>query len=61
MAPRVGSFTRMVTQLIKVYEKKEKFKSILTFRDCKERRHMQKEKFVVHEKMDPCYSSRGLS
>jgi hypothetical protein len=57
----VGSFMRMVTRLTKIYKKKVEFRSILPFRECKERKHMQIEKFVVPKKMDPFYSSRGLS
>ncbi len=42
-------------------EKKVEFSSILIFNECKARRLMEKDKFVAPEKMDPHYSSRGLS
>jgi hypothetical protein len=65
MALGVGSFTRRVTWLTKVsllsQQEKVEFMSILTFSECKKRRHMQKEKFLVLEKMDPRYSSWGLN
>ncbi len=61
MMPRVGYLMRSVTQLTKIYINKEQLKLILKFNENKARRHMQKEKFVVLKKMDPCYSSRGLS
>jgi hypothetical protein len=41
--------------------KKVEFMSILTFNECKIRKHMEKERFMVLEKMDPCYSFGGLS
>jgi hypothetical protein len=42
MAHGVGSFTRRVTWLTKVYKKKKEFKSILTVKECRMRRHMGK-------------------
>jgi hypothetical protein len=61
MALGVGSFTRKLTQLTRVYKKKKKFKSILALRECKVQRHMDKVKLVVLGKMDPHYSFGGLS
>jgi hypothetical protein len=61
MVLRVESFTRNVTQITKVNIKKEQFRLILQFIKSKVRRHMQNEKFVVPEKMDPHYSFGGLS
>lgn len=50
-----------VTQLTRVYKKKAKFKSILTFREYRVQRHMDKVRSVVLEKMDPRYASEGLN
>jgi hypothetical protein len=58
----VGSLTRRVTWLTRlVYKKKAKFKSILTFSEFTVRKHIEKERFMVLEKMDPNYSSGSLS
>jgi hypothetical protein len=40
MALRVGSLTRRVTRLTKVYKKKIEFGLVLTFIEFKVRRHM---------------------
>jgi len=58
--PRAGSFMRGVTWFIRVYKKKVELTSILTFSECKVKRHMEKERFVVPKKMDPHYSFGGL-
>jgi hypothetical protein len=58
--PKVGSLRRRVTQFTIVYKKAE-MTSILTFNECKVRRHMEKKRSMVPKKIDPCYSSRGLS
>jgi len=61
MMPGIGSLARRVTQLIRVYKKKAKFKSILIFRKCKMRRHMDRMRSMVLQKMDPYYSFGSLS
>jgi hypothetical protein len=61
MVPRAGSLMRNVTRLTKVCIKKEQLRLILKFIESKIKRHMQNEKFVVLENMDPCYSLGGLS
>jgi hypothetical protein len=50
-----------VTWLTKVYKKKIKFRPILSFKECKMYKHMDKVRSVVLEKMDPYYSFGGLN
>jgi hypothetical protein len=58
----VGSFMRRVTQFTRlVYKKKAKFRSILTFSEFKIRKHIEKERFMVLEKMDLHYSYGSLN
>jgi hypothetical protein len=52
MAPGVGSLTRRVTWLTRVYKKKIEFRSILTFIECRVRRPM--------DKWNPWYSRRWI-
>jgi hypothetical protein len=59
--PRVKSFTKRVTWFKKIYNKKVEFRSILTLKECKVWRHIDKVRSVALKKMDPCYSSRGFN
>ncbi len=61
MALRARSFMKKVTWITKVHKKKAKFRSILNFNECKKKKTYAKKKNVVPKKMDPYYSSRGLS
>jgi hypothetical protein len=61
MVLKAGSFTRSVAWLTRVYIKNEQLRLILKFTESKTKKHMQNEKIMVPEKMDPHYSSWGLS